>query len=59
LNAEHREAIERHEVPFELLNAASRLSSTSPCSLFKRYCAAFKSIIFHKLILDTIAEKFK
>jgi len=33
LNAERSEAIERHEVPLELLNAATRLSiTTSWCS---------------------------
>jgi len=63
LNAERSEAVERHQVPLELLNAASRLSittswcsSTSLRSVFKRCCAAFKSIIFHKLISST---KFK
>ncbi len=54
---ERSEAIERHKVPLDLLNAATRLSittswcsSTSLRSVFKRCCAAFNSIIFHKLI---------
>jgi hypothetical protein len=43
-NAERSEAIERHEVPLELLNAATRLSSTSLRSVFKRCYAAFKDL---------------
>jgi hypothetical protein len=50
-NAERSEAIERHKVPLELLNAATRhssttswCSSTSQCSVFKRCCASFKDL---------------
>jgi hypothetical protein len=53
---ERSEAIERHEVPLEYLNATSWCSSTSlrlvfnsRFAAFKRCCPAFKSIIFHKL----------
>jgi len=44
LNAERSEAVERHQVPLELLNAATRLSITSLRSVFKRCCAALSEV---------------
>jgi hypothetical protein len=55
LNAERNEAIERHEVPLELLNAASRLSittswcsSTSLRSVFNSRYAVFQRLTAFK-----------
>jgi hypothetical protein len=50
-DAECSEAIERYEVPLDLLNAATRLSittswcsSTSQCSVFNNRCAVFQRL---------------
>ncbi|WP_400166160.1 hypothetical protein [Fidelibacter multiformis] len=48
LNAEHSEAVERHEVPLEFLIATSWCSSTSLHSVFNSRCAVFQRLTVFK-----------